>query len=97
MSFGFGFGNVGWVPLAPFEAFRPWYGPGYGFRNAVLVNNTNIAGVYRNARVNGAVTSMRAGEFGRAGSEPFDDDAGLGRRPFACVDDARGRSGGGGP
>ena len=66
VSLGFGFANVGWVPLAPFEAFRPWYGRGYGFRNAVLVNNTNIASVYRNARVAGAVTSMRAGEFGRA-------------------------------
>ena len=31
---GFGFGGLGWVPLAPFEAFHPWYGRGFyaGFR-----------------------------------------------------------------
>ncbi len=67
LSFGFGFGNVGWVPLAPFEAYHPWYGRGFGgIRNTAIVNNTNIASVYRNARVNGAVTGMRAGEFGRS-------------------------------
>jgi hypothetical protein len=74
VSFGFGFGNVGWVPLAPFEAYHPWYGRGFGgFRNAAIVNNTNITNVYRNARVNGAVTGMRAGEFGRSavGSSNF--------------------------
>src|SRR5580658_2217721 len=26
IGFGFGFGHVGWVPLAPYEAFHPWYG-----------------------------------------------------------------------
>src|ERR1019366_537198 len=67
-SLGFGYGNVGWVPLAPFERFRPWYGRGYaGGRNPTIVNNTNIANVYRNASVNGAVTGLRAGDFGRVG------------------------------
>ena len=67
-SLGFGYGNVGWVPLAPFERYRPWYGRGYsGGRNVNIVNNTNIVNVYRNARVNGAVTGLRAGDFGRAG------------------------------
>jgi hypothetical protein len=64
---GFGFGHVGWVPLAPFETFRPWYGRGYG-GGAGIVNNVNIVNNYRNARfVNGAngVTGMRANEFGR--------------------------------
>ncbi|HEV2200514.1 MAG TPA: FecR family protein [Bryobacteraceae bacterium] len=72
-----GFGNVGWCPLAPFEAFHPWWGPGFGgFRNNIvnntvvnnttIVNNMNITNVYRNARFNGAVTSMRAGDFGRS-------------------------------
>lgn len=28
-GFGFGFGNIGWVPLAPGERFCPWYG-GFG-------------------------------------------------------------------
>jgi hypothetical protein len=75
VSIGFGnywgFGNVGWVPLAPYEVFRPWYGR--AFRNTtivnnVIVNNTNVMNVYRNARfVNGrnAVTSVRVTDFGR--------------------------------
>jgi hypothetical protein len=75
VSFGFGFGNVGWVPLAPFEAYRPWYGNGYGrgavayggFRGAGIVNNSNIAATFRNARFTNAVTSMRVGDFGRTG------------------------------
>jgi hypothetical protein len=64
---GFGFGNVGWVPLAPFELFRPWYGPGLRFGvglNAGLIRNTNIAGVYRNARV-GGVTAVSGADFQR--------------------------------
>jgi FecR protein len=59
---GFGFGNVGWVPLAPYERFRPWYGRGYN--STIIVNNVN----YRNARfVNGrnGVTSVNANDFGR--------------------------------
>lgn len=67
VSLGFGYGNIGWVPLAPFERFRPWYGRGYAGRNLALVNNTNIASAYRNARFKGAVTGLRAGDFGRAG------------------------------
>ena len=69
---GFGFGNVGWVPLAPYEVYRPWYGPRYrngiNVTNITVVNNTNIVNVYRNARqFNGrnAVTSVPAGNFGR--------------------------------
>jgi hypothetical protein len=68
VSLGFGYGNVGWVPLAPFERFHPWYGRGFaGGRNVTIVNNTNIANVYRNARFSGAVTGMRAADFGRVG------------------------------
>jgi hypothetical protein len=70
---GFGFGNIGWVALAPFETFHPWWGRGFygGFRNGgfvnntTIINNTNITNVYRNARVNGGVTGVSAGEFGR--------------------------------
>ncbi len=65
VSLGFGFGNIGWVPLAPFEHFRPWYGRGFAGRNLAIANNTNIASVYRNARVSGAVTGLRAADFGR--------------------------------
>ena len=68
VSLGFGYGNVGWVPLAPFEHYRPWYGRGFsGGRNLSIVNNRNIANVYRNARFSGAVTGLRAGDFGRVG------------------------------
>ena len=43
VSLGFGYGNVGWVPLAPFERYRPWYGRGFaGGRNVAIVNNANI-------------------------------------------------------
>jgi len=72
VGFGFGFGGLGWVPLAPFEAFHPWWGRGFyggfrgGFGNRVsIVNNTNIVNVYRNARVAGGVSGVNAGEFGR--------------------------------
>ena len=68
VSLGFGYGNVGWVPLAPFERYRPWYGRGFaGGRNVAIVNSTNITNIYRNARFNGAVTGLRATDFGRVG------------------------------
>ena len=63
----FGFGNVGWVPLGPREPFRPWYGRGFngGGRNFNVINNTNVVSFYQNARFTNAVTSVRAGDFGR--------------------------------
>ena len=71
-GFGFGFGNIGWCPLAPYEAFHPWYGRGYyggygrGFyNNTTLVNNTNINNVYRNARVNNGVSYASVNRFGQ--------------------------------
>ncbi|MEP7354598.1 MAG: DUF6600 domain-containing protein [Acidobacteriota bacterium] len=63
---GFGFGNVGWVPLAPFERYQPWYGRSGGNRTTI-VNNINITAVYRNAKNTRGVTSMRTDEFGRRG------------------------------
>jgi hypothetical protein len=76
VGFGFGFGGLGWVPLAPFERFHPWWGRGYygGFRNGfarntTIVNNTNITNIYRNARVNGGVTGVNANQFGRGGAQ----------------------------
>jgi hypothetical protein len=71
---GVGFGNVGWVPLAPYEPYYPWYGHRYysGYRNQTyidnsfhVVNNVNITNVYRNSRVNNAVTAVNAGDFAR--------------------------------
>jgi len=67
IGFGFGFGHVGWVPLAPFEAFHPWYGPGAGAFGRAGVANIGVANAFRNARVNGAISSMRATDFGHAG------------------------------
>jgi hypothetical protein len=68
----FAIGNIGWVPLAPGEAFNPWWG-GPGFRyggfgsGTYIVNNTY--NYYRNARYPRAaiVVSGRdfaAGRFG---------------------------------
>jgi len=72
VNVGVGFGNFGWVPLAPFERFRPWYGRGfYGnnrtniYNNIRVVNNYNIVNNYRNARVNGGAHGVAAGQFGR--------------------------------
>jgi hypothetical protein len=65
----FGYGNIGWVPLAPYEIYNPWYGPRFrSGNNFTVINNTNITNVYRNARqFNGrdGVTSIQAGNFGR--------------------------------
>lgn len=69
--FGFGsWGHVGWVPLAPFETYHPWYGSRYygGYRNGgvnVNITNVNITNNYRNARVNNGYTTVQAGNFGR--------------------------------
>ena len=67
-SLGFGYGNVGWVPLAPFERYRPWYGRGYsGGRGVNIAANINVGNTYRNARYENAITGLRAGDFGRTG------------------------------
>jgi len=67
VSFGFGFANVGWCPLAPFEVFHPWYGRGFGggYNRFTVVNNVNITNVYHNASYPNAVTSVRASDFGQ--------------------------------
>jgi hypothetical protein len=59
-----GFGNIGWVPLAPYEAFHPWWGP-RGATTVVSVNATfgNASVGYRNLQVNGAMTSVTRGNF----------------------------------
>lgn len=69
---GVGWGNVGWVPLAPYETYYPWYGRRYygGYRNTTvnnitIVNNTNIINSYRNARIANGVTGVDGASFGR--------------------------------
>ncbi|HEX5226455.1 MAG TPA: DUF6600 domain-containing protein [Bryobacteraceae bacterium] len=72
---GFGFGGVGWVALAPFETFHPWWGRGFygGYRggfyggHTTVVNNFNVYNSYRNARVAGGAVGMRSDGFGRGG------------------------------
>ena len=64
---GFGFGSIGWVPLAPFEAFHPWWGRGLNgvgsFNRGINVNNVNITNTYRNARVAGGIAAVGAEDF----------------------------------
>jgi hypothetical protein len=63
---GFGFGNVGWVPLAPYETFRPWWGRGFygrGFNERINITNVNITNVYRNARIGNGVSGVSARDF----------------------------------
>mgnify|MGYP003348670577 FL=1 len=59
VGFGFGYEHVGWVPLAPYERYRPWYGRAGGFQ---VINQTNIVNVYRNSTY---ITGVRSSEFGR--------------------------------
>lgn len=64
---GFGFGNIGWVPLAPFEAFSPWWGRGLNgagaFNRGINVSNVNVSNVYRNARVANGIAAVSAEDF----------------------------------
>jgi len=70
---GFGFGGIGWVALAPFEIFHPWWGSGFygGFRSGfygnhtTIVNNVNVVNSFRNAGVAGAAMGVNAADFGR--------------------------------
>ena len=52
VSLSIGFGNVGWVPLAPNEVYHPWYGAGNGWNgyggyghNGPAYSTTNITNV----------------------------------------------------
>ncbi len=63
---GFGFGNIGWVPLAPYETFHPWWGRGYyggGFNRGINITNINVSNVYRNARYGNAVSGVSYNDF----------------------------------
>lgn len=67
VNVGIGFGNIGWVPLAPHEAFHPWWGSRGTtiVRNTTIINNyndnTNVH--YRNLQVNNAMTSVTRENF----------------------------------
>jgi len=68
---GVGFGNVGWVPLAPYEVLHPWWGrayygrPGY-INGSINVASVNVIGTYRNAGVRNGYTAVSGEDF-RAG------------------------------
>lgn len=57
---GVGLGALGWVALAPFELFHPWWGHGYGagFRTGYAI------GAYRNAFVRGGALTASLNGFG---------------------------------
>jgi hypothetical protein len=68
----FAFGDVGWVPIAPFEPFHPWWGfggHGWGYGgsttivNATYITNVNITTVYRNASVAGGAVAVSNANF----------------------------------
>jgi hypothetical protein len=61
-----GFGNVGWVPLAPNEPFHPWFGNQRHLDNTTIVNTTTYItniNVYRNVRAPGAVNGVSRQDF----------------------------------
>jgi hypothetical protein len=65
----FGFGNIGWVALAPYEVFHPWYGPGwfagrFAPRREVIYN-ASIVAAFRNARTANGVVAVSAADFQR--------------------------------
>lgn len=64
----FGIGNVGWVPLAPYEVFRPWWGRGYYggatyINRSVTITNVNVTNIYRNSRIVNGVTAVSGTDF----------------------------------
>ncbi|HUP03571.1 MAG TPA: DUF6600 domain-containing protein [Bryobacteraceae bacterium] len=65
---GFGLGYVGWVPLAPYEVMRPWWGPRFyghpGYVNRYIgVSAVNVSALYRNAGVANGVHGVRGADF----------------------------------
>jgi hypothetical protein len=72
-NFSLAFGNVGWVPLAPYEPFHPWWGPTVVNRTVVNVTNVNITNVnvthiYRNAAVAGGAAVVTHENFTNGGA-----------------------------
>ncbi|MGB6357206.1 MAG: hypothetical protein WBF30_00370, partial [Candidatus Acidiferrales bacterium] len=79
-SFGFGFGNLGWLAIGPGDFFHPWWGWGVsrvgfagfgrfgygGFGPLYRGRNgfSNIGRFDNNARIRAGVTSIRGDQFG---------------------------------
>ncbi len=66
---GFGYGSIGWVPLAPYEPLYAWWGHS-DLNRGINADSVNVGDLYRNARVPNAVASVNAGDFrqGRFGN-----------------------------
>ncbi|HKV28544.1 MAG TPA: DUF6600 domain-containing protein [Candidatus Acidoferrales bacterium] len=84
VGFGFGFGNVGWLPIGPADPFCPWWGS--GVNRVSVVNVTNITNVSNITNIN---------NFNRLPVPPlFNGRAGRGFSNITRVEnDARIRSG----
>ena len=67
---GFGFGNIGWCPVGPFDPFFPWWGRGFNRVNVVNITNINVINV-RN--FNGRFV----GPLAVRGRQPFFSNANL--------------------
>lgn len=67
-EFGGGYGGLGWVALAPYESFHPWWGRrGYGYGYGAFPRAGNLAGIYRNAAVRGGAMTAGYDRFGGPG------------------------------
>ncbi|MBV9271033.1 MAG: FecR domain-containing protein, partial [Candidatus Eremiobacteraeota bacterium] len=70
-SNNYGNADIGWIPLAPGEQYRPWYGQNYSYPTtsySTVPSVTNIYNYYTNARYYRGVTmvplsSWRSGRF----------------------------------
>lgn len=45
---GYGFGNIGWCPVGPFDPFFPWWGGGFHRVNVINITNINVINVNNN-------------------------------------------------
>jgi len=82
-SFSFTFGNVCWVPLAPYEPYYPWWGPRYvnnttivynnytNITNITNINNVNVTKIYRNANAPGGVAIVNHENFMNGGQYKY--------------------------
>ncbi len=46
-SFGFGFGNIGWLPIGPGDYYYPWWGGHRRNINVINITNINITNINR--------------------------------------------------